>query len=88
MATWAVRSRGRSISRACRLFGVSETCYRYEPKLSGENERIADWLLRLTHNQRNWVSFIREMRQHCEKIAEGPRDYVARPWSSPHLNRT
>ncbi len=54
MATWAVRSRGRSISRACRLFGVSETCYRYEPKLSGENERIADWLVRLTHNQRNW----------------------------------
>ena len=47
--------------------------------MSGENERIADWLLRLTHNQRNWVSFIREMRQHCEKIAEGPRDYVARP---------
>ena len=54
MATWAVKSRSRSISRACRLFGVSETCYRYEPKLSGENERIADWLLRLTHNQRNW----------------------------------
>jgi putative transposase len=54
MATWAVNSRGRSISRACRLFGVSETCYRYEPKLSGENERIADWLVRLTHNQRNW----------------------------------
>jgi putative transposase len=22
--------------------------------LSGENERIADWLVRLTHNQRNW----------------------------------
>jgi putative transposase len=54
MATRAVRSKGRGISRACRLFGVSETCYRYEPKLSGENERIADWLVRLTHNQRNW----------------------------------
>jgi putative transposase len=54
MATWAVNSRGHSISRTCRLFGVSETCYHYEPKLSGENERIADWLVSLTHNQRNW----------------------------------
>jgi putative transposase len=54
MATWAVKSKGRSISRACRLFGVSQTCYRYKPKLSGENERIADWLVRLTYNQRNW----------------------------------
>lgn len=26
----------------------------YEPKLSVENDRIADWLLRLAHSQRNW----------------------------------
>jgi toxin ParE1/3/4 len=25
------------------------------------------------------VSFIREIRQHCEKIADGPHHYVARP---------
>lgn len=54
MATWAVKSKGSSIRRACTLFAVSETCYRYEPKLSNENEQIADWLVRLTHNQRNW----------------------------------
>jgi putative transposase len=54
MATWAVKSKGRSIRRACELFGVSQTCYRYEPKLSNQNEQIADWLVRLTHNQRNW----------------------------------
>jgi len=54
MATWAVKSKGRSIRRSCELFAVSETCYRYEPKLSSENEQIADWLVRLTHNQRNW----------------------------------
>ncbi len=54
MATWAVKSKGRSIRRACELFGVSQTCYRYKPKLSGQNEQIAEWLLRLTHNQRNW----------------------------------
>lgn len=28
--------------------GISETCYRYQPKLSSENAEIADWLLRLT----------------------------------------
>lgn len=54
MATWAVKSKGRSIRRACELFGVSQTCYRYKAKLSNQNEQIADWLLRLTHNQRNW----------------------------------
>jgi len=27
---------------------------RYQPKLSSENQVIADWLIRLTHNQRNW----------------------------------
>lgn len=39
---------------ACETFGISETCYRYQAKLSTENALIADWLLRLTHNQRNW----------------------------------
>ena len=32
---------------------VSEKCYRYQPKLSDENALIEDWLLRVTHNQRN-----------------------------------
>ena len=54
MAQEAV-SRGRaSIRLACLIFVVSETCYRYQPKLSRENEKIAGWLIRLTHNQRNW----------------------------------
>src|SRR5690606_23909594 len=35
-------------------FQISECCYRYRSKLSSENAVIADWLLRLTHNQRNW----------------------------------
>ena len=39
---------------ACEVFVISETCYRYQPKLSEENADIADWLIRLTHNQRNW----------------------------------
>ncbi len=50
----AVKCRGVSIRLACSAVGVSETCYRYQPKLSSENAEIADWLIRLTHNQRNW----------------------------------
>ncbi len=54
MAKQAVAQHGISIRLACDVFTVSETCYRYAAKHSAENERIADWLVRLTHNQRNW----------------------------------
>ncbi|MGB9150476.1 MAG: IS3 family transposase, partial [Burkholderiales bacterium] len=54
MAVEAVNSKAVSIALACKLFRVSESCYRYVPKLSDENQTIADWLLRLTANQRNW----------------------------------
>lgn len=30
------------------------TCYRYRAKLDAENALVADWLVRLTNNQRNW----------------------------------
>ena len=39
MAEKAVVERGVSIALACRAFGVSETCYRYSPKLDEEKER-------------------------------------------------
>ena len=42
-----------SIRAACVAFSISETCYRYQPKHSSENEAIANWLIRLTNNQRN-----------------------------------
>lgn len=54
MAQEAVRLRQVSIRFACRLFAVSESCYRYQPTLSEENEAIADWLLRITDSQCNW----------------------------------
>lgn len=38
----------------CRTFQISETCYRYSPTLSDENEEIADGLDRLTANKRSW----------------------------------
>ena len=43
-----------SIRGACVALGISENCYRHQPKHSSENDDIADWLIRLTHNQRNW----------------------------------
>jgi putative transposase len=42
------------VALACRTFGISETCYRYERKLSDENEQIADLLLGLTQVHRTW----------------------------------
>ena len=53
MARWAVEDKGLSIRLACEAFGLSESGYRYQPKLSTENARIAEWLRRLTENQRN-----------------------------------
>ena len=43
-----------SIEKVCTLFGISQTCYRYQPKLISENQVIADWLIRLTTPYRNW----------------------------------
>jgi putative transposase len=54
MAQWAVQQHAVSIRVACTAFTISEVCYRYQAKLSPENSQIADWLVRLTHNQRNW----------------------------------
>jgi len=54
MAKGAVREKNVSVALACRTFGVSESCYRYEPKLSDENAEIADWLIRLTATYRTW----------------------------------
>lgn len=54
VAKEAVCQRGVSVRLACAAVGISETCYRYLPMLSNENAEIADWLIRLTNNQRNW----------------------------------
>ena len=54
MAQRAVQEHGVSIRTACLAFGASQTCYRYVAKTDAENEEIANWLLRLTDNHRNW----------------------------------
>ena len=47
-------AQGLSIRLACETFGISQTCYRYRPKLCEDNQRIADWLIRLTRQRPNW----------------------------------
>ena len=54
MAKAAVEKHQISIRLACVCLCISETCYRYEAKLDVENQRIADWLLRLTEANRKW----------------------------------
>ena len=54
MAQWLHTQHGTSVRLACECVGVSESCYRYKAKLSGENAVIADWLLRLTAAHKRW----------------------------------
>jgi putative transposase len=54
MAKEVVSQRGIAIRTACAVFSISESCYRYESKQNAENEEIANWLIRLTDNHRNW----------------------------------
>ena len=54
MAHDAVRTNRLNIRQSCQAFGISQTCYRYQPKLCDENILIAHWLERLTGRWRNW----------------------------------
>lgn len=70
MAKHVVQEKTVSIRLVCIAFAISETCYRYQAKLSSENAEIADWLIRLTHNQRNWgfglcFLYLRNVKGFC-----------------------
>lgn len=54
VAKQLVASDRMTAKAACLALSISQSCYRYQAKLSDENAEIADWLIRLTHNQRNW----------------------------------
>ena len=43
-----------SIRMACQCFMISESCFRYQPKLASENEAIEQWLVRLTSQHNDW----------------------------------
>ena len=46
------------------------------PQAEIDLEEIGDYIA--LDNPKRAVSFVREIRQHCEKIAEGPLHYGAR----------
>jgi len=58
MAKVAREQHDASIRVVCRALNISETCYRYQPRLSDENAEIADWLVRLTHNWKDGIVFV------------------------------
>jgi toxin ParE1/3/4 len=49
----------------------------FTPQAEIDLEEIGDFIA--LDNAKRAVSFIREISQHCEKIADGPLRYVARP---------
>ena len=80
MAEKAVAKHEVSIALACRTFGVSETCYRYSPLLSDENEEIADLLLGLTDAKKTWgfglcFLHLRNLQGHVWNHKRGYRIY-------------
>ena len=54
MGVKAVEKYDVSIRLACVAFGISQTCYRDQPRLSSQNTEIAEWLLRLTTANKRW----------------------------------
>ncbi len=78
MARRAVQEKGIPIKVACQAFQVSETCYRYQPNRKAENEVIADWLIRLTENRRNWGFGL------CYLYLRNVRGY---PWNHKRVSR-
>lgn len=54
MAQRVVSESKANIRVSCKVFSISETCYRYQAKLSTENDEIADWLLRLSVTHKRW----------------------------------
>ena len=54
LAQAAVNQHNLSITKACHYFMLSETCYRYKPILQDENELIANELLDITEDEKNW----------------------------------
>lgn len=54
VAKGLVEAERMTTKMACLALSISQSCFRYQAKLSDENAEIADWLIRLTSNQRNW----------------------------------
>lgn len=54
LAQRVCRDFGVCIRLSCEVLSISQSTYHYKPALSTENAEIADWLLRLTTNNKRW----------------------------------
>jgi len=54
MAKSAVERRCITVKLACEAFRISQDCYRYVAKDCSQNDLIAQWLVALTDNSRDW----------------------------------
>ena len=54
MAQETVKNKNVSVTLSCKIFMISETCYRYTARLSDENSLIAQYLIDLTNQKKNW----------------------------------
>jgi putative transposase len=50
----AVQDKHASIRHACKTFGISEHCYRYQSELSDDNAELVALLTRITNEERTW----------------------------------
>lgn len=75
-----------SLKLVCDVFSISETYFRYQPKLSSENEVITDWLLRLTITHKRWVFGLCFMHLRNEKGFPENHKQVCRIYRELELN--
>ena len=54
LACHYIEARRISIRRACHIFGISVTCYYHKSVATDENQQIADLLIKLTDENKNW----------------------------------
>jgi putative transposase len=54
MACHYIEERSISIRKACHIFNISVTCYYHKSVASDENKQIADLLIELTEQNKNW----------------------------------
>ena len=59
------------MSKACFIFKVSQTCYRYLAKLKEQNVVIADWLTKLTNENKTWGFILVDFSLPAQRVLRG-----------------
>lgn len=54
LAQQAIHQFKISVTKACLIFQVSQTCYRYKDQLKDQDVIISEWLIKLTNENKTW----------------------------------